>query len=76
MILFQYEKVEISRKLAKKVDFRNFLDPFWRFILKRVLGFRDFSHFVNAFGTKNHEMRGPPVLVRLLTLQALPSFQF
>ena len=58
-------KIEISWKLGKKGDFRKFLDPFWGFTLKTVPGFRDSPHFVIAFGTKNHEMWGPPVITYL-----------
>ena len=61
MIVVWLSKIEISWKLAKKVDFRKFLDPFWGFTLKTVPGIRDFPHFVIAFGTKNHEIWGPPV---------------
>jgi hypothetical protein len=35
-IEFWFSKIEISWKLAKKVDFRKFLDPIWGFILKTV----------------------------------------
>ena len=42
--------------MAKKVDFRKFLDPIQDLVLKRV------SHFGIPFGTKNHKMRGPPLL--------------
>ena len=62
VIVFWFSKIEISRKLAKKGDYRKFLDPFWHFILKRALGIREFHISWLPFGTKNHEMRGPPVL--------------
>ena len=49
-------------------DLRNFLDLFWGFILKRVHTIRDPRISWLPFGTKNHEMRGPPVLtINLLT---------
>ena len=54
-------------KISKKGDFRKILDPFWGFTLKTVLGFRDSPHFVIALGTKNHEMRGPPVVLCLIS---------
>ena len=63
MIISWLSKIEISWKLAKKGDFRKFLDPFLGFTLKTLPGFHDSSHFVIASGTKNHEMRGPPVYV-------------
>ena len=57
------EKVIISWKKAQKVDFRKLLDPFWGFTLKTVLGIHDPRISWLPFGTKNHEMRGPPVLL-------------
>ena len=63
MIVFWFSKIEISWKIAKKVDFRIFLDPFWHFILKKVLGIREFHNSWLPFGTKNHETRGPPVFI-------------
>ena len=47
---------------AQKVDFQIFLDPFWGFTLKTVLGIHDPRISWLLFGTKNHEMRGPPVI--------------
>ena len=32
----KFGQIEISGKLAKKVDFRKTLDPIWGFVLKRV----------------------------------------
>ena len=52
--------------MAQKVDFRIFLDPFWGFILKTVLGIYDPRNSWWLFGTKNHEMRGPPVITKRL----------
>ena len=45
------------------MDFRKLLDPFWGFTLKTVLGIHDPRISWLPFGTKNHEMRGPPVFV-------------
>jgi hypothetical protein len=44
------------------VDFRIFFDPFWGFTLKTVLRIHDPRISWLLFGTKNHEMRGPPVV--------------
>ena len=41
MIIIRLSKFETSWKLAKKGDFGFFLDPFWGFILKTVLGIHD-----------------------------------
>ena len=49
-------------KKAQKVDFQIFLDPFWGFTLKTVLRIHDPRISWLLFGTKNHEMRGPPVI--------------
>ena len=49
------------QKDAQKGDFWNSLDPFWGFILKTVPGIHDPRISGLPFGTKNHEMRGPPV---------------
>ena len=38
-----------------------FLDPFWGFALKTVLGIHNPRISWLLFGTKNHKMRGPPV---------------
>ena len=43
------------------MDFRKLLDPYWGFTLKTVLGIHDPRISWLPFGTKNHEMRGPPV---------------
>ena len=43
------------------MDFRKLLDPFWGFTLKIVLGIHDPRISWLLFGTKNHEMRGPPI---------------
>ena len=43
------------------MDFRIFLDPIWGFSTKKGFTFRESPNFVIPFGTKNHEMRGPPV---------------
>ena len=45
------------------MDFRNFLDPIWGFILKRVPTIRDPWISWLPCGNKNHEMRGHPVYV-------------
>jgi len=60
--MFWLSKIEISWKSAKKEDFGNFLDPFWGFILKTVLGIHEPRISWLPFGTKNHEMWGPPVI--------------
>ena len=60
--MFGLSKIQISWKLAKKGNFEKCLDPFWGFILKTVLGIHDPHISWLLFGTKNHEMRGPPVL--------------
>ena len=52
----------MGKKTAQKVDFRNFLDPFWGFTLKTVLGIHDPRISWLLFGNKNHEIRGPPVV--------------
>ena len=51
------------QKDAQKGDFWNSLDPFWGFILKTVPGIHDPRISGLPFGTKNHEMRGPPIIV-------------
>ena len=51
---------KFHEKKAQKVDFRICLDPFWGFTLKTVLGIHDPRISWLPFGTKNHEMRGPP----------------
>ena len=56
------KKSNFHEKKAQKVDFRNYLDPFWGFTLKTVLGVHDPRISWLLFGTKNHEMRGPPVI--------------
>ena len=61
MIIIRLSKFETSWKLAKKWDFGNFLDPFGGFILKTVLGIHDPRISWLPYGTKNHEMWGPPV---------------
>ena len=61
-IIFWLSKIEISWKSVEKGDFGNFLDPFLGFILKTVLGIHDPRISWLPFGTKNHEMWGPPVL--------------
>ena len=70
-IVFWVLKIEISWKLAKKVDFRNFLDPFWGFILKTVLGIRDPCISWLLFGTKVHSwnahMCGLHVPIKLIS---------
>ena len=55
------KKSKFHEKKAQKVDFINFLDPFWGFTLKTVLGIYNPHISWLLFGTKNHEMRGPPV---------------
>ena len=50
------------QKDAQKGDFWNSLDPFLGFILKTVPGIHDPCISGLPFGTKNHEMRGPPVM--------------
>ena len=52
------------KKKAQKGDLRNFLDPFWGFTLKTVLGIHD-PRISLLFGTKNHEMWGPSVFTTL-----------
>ena len=63
IVVFWLSKIEISWKIAKKVDFRIFLAPIWGFSTKKGFTFRESPNFVIPFGTKNHEMRGPPVSV-------------
>ena len=53
---------KILQKDAQKGDFWNSLDPFLGFILKTVPGIHDPRISGLPFGTKNHEMRGPPVV--------------
>ena len=55
---------KILQKDAQKGDFWNSLDPFWGFILKTVPGIHDPRISGLPFGTKNHEMRGPPVMLK------------
>ena len=47
--------------MAKKVDFRKFLDPIQGLVLKRVSKFVIPQFCDTLFGTKNNEMWGPPV---------------
>ena len=56
------------------MDFRKLLDPFWGFILKAVLWIHDPRISWLLCGTKNHEMRGPPVLLFSLTRFPLMGF--
>ena len=58
------EKSKFHEKEAQKVDFRIFLDPFWGFPLEAVLGIHDPLISWLLFSTKNHEMRGPPVILK------------
>ena len=44
------------KKRLKKVDFRKFLDSFWGFTLKAVLGIHDHHISSLQLGTRNHEM--------------------
>ena len=62
-------------KKAQKVDFRIILDPFWGFTLKTVLGIYDPRISSLLFGTKNHEMRGPPVAGMGRNFEDYPGFQ-
>ena len=55
--------ISSSGKKAQKVDFQIFWNPFWGFTLKTDLGIHDPCISWLLFGTKNHEMRGPPVLL-------------
>ena len=48
-------------KLAKKVDFRKLYGPNFGFSTKKGFKIRDPQMWWYPFGTKNHEMRGPPV---------------
>ena len=57
---------KILQKDAQKGDFWNSLDPFLGFILKTVPGIHDPRISGLPFGTKNHEMRGPPVVLFFL----------
>ena len=50
------------KKNAKKVDFRNFFDPFRGFTVKTVLGIHDPHISWLLFETKNYKMRGPPAV--------------
>ena len=52
--------INISQKKAQKVDFWELLDPYLGFTLKTVPGVHDPHISWLLFGTKNHEMRGPP----------------
>ena len=54
---------KFPKKLVNKVDFRKVLDPIWGFILKKSFTIRDPRISWLGFGTKNHEMRGPPVYI-------------
>ena len=56
--MFLLSKIEISRKLAKKVDFRNFFDRFWGFIQKTVLGIHDPRISGLPFGKGESEEEG------------------
>ena len=47
------------------MDFWKFLDPIWGFTLKTVRGIHDPRISWLPIGTKNHEMRRPPVLLIL-----------
>ena len=60
--VYQCEKNIISSwKKAEKVDFWKLLDPLWGFKLKTVPRIHDPRISLLPFGTKNHEMWGPPV---------------
>ena len=52
---------ELGKK-AQKVDFQFFLDSFWGFTLKTVLRIHDPRTSWLLFGTKNPEIRKPPVV--------------
>ena len=56
-----------NEKLAKKVDFRKFLDPILGFSTKKGFTIRESPNFVIPFGTKNHKMWGPPVFSLLIS---------
>ena len=74
-MVYQCERnIIISWKKAQKVDFWKLLDPFWGFILKTVPGLHDPRISWLTFGTKYHEMRGPPVV--LLTPTAIFEIVF
>ena len=57
------------KKWLEKVDFRNLLDQFWGFTLKKVLRIYDLGISWLLFGTKNHKIQGPPVVCCKETLQ-------
>ena len=60
----------ISESLVFKYpNLPNFFDAIWVFILKKVPTIRDPPNSWYPFGIKNHEMRGPPVLLESCTLQ-------
>ena len=75
VIVFWFSKIEILRKLAKKRDFRKFLDPIWGFIPKRSPTIREFHISWFPFGTKNHEMREPPVAGYLKCTKGIWKFE-
>ena len=52
-----------NQKDAQKRDFRKALNPFWVFLLKTVPRIHDPRISGLPFGTKNQEMRGPPIIV-------------
>ena len=61
--LVEHVDLEMLFEYGKKSNFheeKNF-DPFWGFTLKTVLGIHDPRLSWLVFGTKNHEMQGPPV---------------
>ena len=60
-LYFDFQKFKFRENQLKKVDFRKFLDPIWEFSTKKGFKIRDSPNFVIPFGTKNHEMWGPPV---------------
>jgi hypothetical protein len=76
-MVYQCEKnIKFSWKKAQKVDFENFLDPFWGFELKTVPEIHDPRTSWLPFGTKNHEMWGPPISTFILLIESWSRYYF
>ena len=52
-----------TKKMFKKRDFWKTFDPFFFFLLNTVPRTHDPRISGLSFGTKNHKMRGPPIIV-------------
>ena len=62
-IAFRLSKIEISQKLAKKGDFRNFLDPFFGFYTKNSPRNSWSPHFMITYWNQKSRNTGTSVLI-------------